>query len=84
MEGRTAYLCHHLDNTEEKIIEGAEESGELPEKYLEAVKGSGIQGADLAQEPGEPRIQMESSGEHRYGGGSQPLSLSQFCQSNRK
>lgn len=34
MEGRTAYLCHHLDNTEEKIIEGAEESGELPEKYL--------------------------------------------------
>ena len=33
MEGRTTYLYHHLDNIEEKILEGAE-SGELLEKHL--------------------------------------------------
>ena len=37
MEGRTAYLYHHLDNIEEKILEGAE-SGELLEKHLWASK----------------------------------------------
>jgi len=34
MEGRTTYLYHYLENIEEKILEGAEESGELPEKHL--------------------------------------------------
>ena len=87
MEGRTTYLYHYLENIEEKILEGAEESGELPEKHLWASKRHwDSEELTLAWSMDSPRTVPDGKQRRSIDvvEAVSPLWLSQFCQSNRK
>ena len=87
MEGRPTYLYHYLENIEEKILEGAEESGELPEKHLWASKRRwDSEELTLAWSMDSPRTVPDGKQWRSIDvvEAVSPLWLSQFCQSNRK
>lgn len=60
MKGVTAYLCHHVDSGEKKILEDMGESGESPSSIIEQVESGWDPevkgGADLGQEHIPPTV----------------------------